>query len=146
MASLLETLAAPSKRPIVIGDCVNLVDQEVAAKGGISGFAIKAAYKVVKGIKPGFIPEVVDALLDDFCRRLQPLVDEAGSKSAKVSSFFPSNGGRVADALLGITDERARQAKNALVKGTYERLRPTAKKHVEEAVPRVGALIEKHAS
>jgi hypothetical protein len=32
------------------------------------------------------------------------------------------------------------------VKGTYERLRPTAKKHVEQALPRLGKLVEKHAS
>jgi hypothetical protein len=31
-----------------------------------------------------------------------------------------------------------------MVKGTYLKLRPTAKKHVEEAVPGVGRLVEKH--
>jgi hypothetical protein len=30
------------------------------------------------------------------------------------------------------------------VKGTYDRLRPSAKKNVEAAVPRLGRLIEKH--
>jgi hypothetical protein len=32
-----------------------------------------------------------------------------------------------------------------VVKATYERLRGTAKKNVEAAVPRLGRLIEKHA-
>jgi hypothetical protein len=51
----------------------------------------------------------------------------------------------VADALLGITDRRAQRAKNQLVKGTYEKLRGQAKKHVETAVPRLGELFERHA-
>jgi hypothetical protein len=37
-----------------------------------------------------------------------------------------------------------RNAQSGLVKGTYEKLRGTAKKNVEAAVPRVGKLIEKH--
>ena len=57
-----------------------------------------------------------------------------------------ANPGRVADALLSITDKRAQNAKNQVVKGTYEKLRSGAKKHVEAAVPRLGQLFEKHAS
>jgi hypothetical protein len=52
----------------------------------------------------------------------------------------------VSEALLAITDGRAQRAKNQAVKGTYEKLRPTAKKHVEAAVPRIGRLVAKHAS
>jgi hypothetical protein len=32
-----------------------------------------------------------------------------------------------------------------VVKGTYDKLRGTAKKNVEAAVPRLGKLIERHA-
>lgn len=49
--------------------------------------------------------------------------------------------GEVADALLGITDDRAKVAKNATMKSAYERLRPQGKKHVEEAIPRVGRTL-----
>ncbi len=34
---------------------------------------------------------------------------------------------------------------HGVVKGAYEKLRGTAKKNVEAAVPRLGRLIEKHA-
>ncbi len=43
-------------------------------------------------------------------------------------------------------DGKAARSKNAVVKGTYDRLRGMAKKHVESAIPRLGKLIEKHAS
>ena len=54
--------------------------------------------------------------------------------------------GQVADALLAISDERAARAKNQGAKKAYEKLRPSGKKHVETAVPRLGRLIAKYAS
>jgi len=52
--------------------------------------------------------------------------------------------GDVAEALLSITDERAKRATNNTAKAAYEKLRPTGKKHVEEAVPRLARMIEQH--
>jgi hypothetical protein len=144
--TLLETLAVAPKRETVIADTLTVIDQEVASKGGISGMAIKAAYKLVKSFKPGFIHEVVDAMLDDFCRNLQPVVDDALAQGKPIGEFFAANPGRVADALLAITDERARRSSHGTIKAAYEKLRGTAKKHVEEAAPRVGAMIQKHAA
>ena len=62
-----------------------------------------------------------------------------------VGSHFIANAGRMADALLAITDEKAKRA-SGMVKSTYDRLRGTAKKNVEAAAPRLGRLVEKHAS
>lgn len=144
MPTLTEALTDPSKKTAVVDDCLKLIDEEVADKSGISGLAIKAGYGAVKGIKPGFIRHVVEDLLPEFAKALEPIYGEAAGKG--VSSHFNANAGRAADALLGITDAKAKNAKSGVVKGTYEKLRPTAKKHVEQAIPRLGKLIEKHAS
>jgi len=145
MPTLAETFGTPAKRPIVIGDCCTLIDQEVDSKGGLSGFAIKGGYKLVKGFKPGFIPDVVESLLPDFCTAVQPIIDDARKQGRPIGAFFSGNRDRVAEALLAITDERAKRSTHGAVKSMYEKLRGMAKKNVEEAVPRVGALIEKHA-
>lgn len=144
MPRLADVLSDASKRHALIADCQTVIDQEVDDKGGLSGIAIKTAYKVVKGIKPGFIKDAIDGLIDDFAKNLQPIVDEAEAQGKSVPDFFNANRGRVADAMLVITDERAKKSKHGVVKGTYEKLRPTAKKHTEEAVPRVGKLFEKY--
>lgn len=143
MASLPEVLAA--KKDAVVSDCCTLLDQEVADKGGLSGLAIKAGYAAVKGIKPGFIREAVEHLLPDFSKALDPLFQEAKTGGVAVSTHFIGNASRVADSLLAITDERAKRA-SGLVKGTYEKLRPTGKKNVEAAVPRLSRVIEKHTA
>jgi hypothetical protein len=144
MPTLPDTLLANPKRQAVIDDACVVLDQEVSDKGGLSGLAIKGAYGVIKGIKPGFIREVVDGLLEDFLKAVDPLYQEAVAKGVRPSAHFTANGGRVADALLAITDERAKRAQRAIVKSTYEKLRPSAKKHVEAAAPRLGGLLDRH--
>jgi hypothetical protein len=144
MPRLQDIVTDQAKRKNLIEDCCKVLDQEVDSKGGLSGLAVKAAYKLVKGFKPGFVPGTVDSLLDDFCKQLQPFVDQAEEKKTSVSSHFGATRGPIADALLSITDERAKRSKHGTIKGTYERLRPTAKKHTEEAIPRVGTLIEQY--
>jgi hypothetical protein len=146
MPTLTEVITVPAKRPAVIRDAGFLIDDEVKKKGGLSGAAIKMAFAAVKAVKPGFIPEAIDHMLDDFARRLEPFYEsfQKAGTGRSLPDHFNGQSGAIADALLGITDERAQRAKNATVKKTYEKLRPSAKKHVEEAVPGIARLIEKH--
>jgi hypothetical protein len=146
MPSLPEILTSESTKGRVIEDCCALIDAEVKDKGGISGLAIKAGYGAVKGVKPGFVRNVVSDLLPDFARALDPIYQEAKSAGKPIADFFVAGSSRVAEALLAITDEKARRAKNPLVKGTYEKLRGSAKKNVEAAIPRLAKMIETHAS
>ncbi|KYF84540.1 DUF6918 family protein [Sorangium sp. So ce388] len=142
---LSETLLDANKKSQVVADCCTLVDEEVASKGGLSGLAVKAGYAAVKGIKPGFITQVVEKLLPEFATKLDPLWTEATS-SGNASSYLSSNRSRVADALLSVTDAKAKSSSSGVVRGTYEKLRGSAKKNVEDAVPRLAQLIQKHAS
>jgi len=146
MPTLTDMLLAPGNRPKVIADCVQLINEEVDSKGGLTGIAVKASYALVKAVKPGFINEAVDHMLDDFVKRLEPFWADAQAKNEPVGALVNARSGEVADALLTISDERAARAKNQGVKKAYEKLRPTAKKNVEAAVPRLGRLIAKYAS
>ena len=142
---LTEALTSDAKKAAVVEDCLALIDSEVGDKGGLSGLAIKAGYGVVKGIKPGFVKQAVSDLLPEFAKALEPIYLEAKAKSAPVAEYFKENSTRVADALLAITDAKAQRSKSGAVKGTYEKLRGSAKKNVEAAVPRLGKMVEKHA-
>lgn len=144
MASLKELLGGADKRGAIIDDSLRVLDAEVDSKGGLGGMAIKTAFKVVKGVSPGFLRQVVDHLLDDFLDALDPVYQEALAKGVAPRAHLQSNPSRVADALLAITDRRAQNAKNATIKKAYESLRGQAKKHVEAAVPRLGEMFERH--
>ncbi|MCG5054334.1 MAG: hypothetical protein KA712_15325 [Myxococcales bacterium] len=145
MSSLNEILTRPGVRPLVIKDCERLIEEEVDSKG-LAGLPIKAAYKVVRAVKPGFIPEVIEHLLGDFASALDPLFQEAKTANAPIEAYLSARAGQAAEALLAITDGRAGKAKNQMVKTTYEKLRPSAKKHVEAAIPRVSRMVGKHAA
>jgi hypothetical protein len=146
MKTLQSVLTDPAVRPAVVADSVKVIDEEVDSKGGLTGFAIKGAYALVKAVKPGFVAAAFDDMLEDFASRLDPIYQAARQASQPVDSYMAGRPGEVADALLGITDDRAKKAKNQGVKKAYEKLRPTAKKHVEAAVPRIGKLIARHTA
>lgn len=142
MTTLVEKLTAPEIRPKVVAACVELVDREVDGKGGLSGLAIKAGYKVVKTLKPGFVTSVVDTLLPEFAEALTPIWEREGKGGAdSFVKYVDGHAEEVADALLQVTDARAGNAKNSTVKKTYERLRPSAKQNVIAAVPNLASTL-----
>lgn len=146
MPTLTDMLLVPGNRPKVIADCVQLINEEVDAKGGLTGLAVKGAYALVKAVKPGFVTEAVDHMLDDFVKRLEPFWADAQTKNEPIGPLMNARAPQVADALLAISDERAARSTNPTLKKAYEKLRPTGKKHVEQAVPRVARLVQKYAS
>ena len=149
MATLAEKLTAPDVRPKVIRACEDLVAAEVASKGGFTGAAIKTAFSVVKKIKPGIIGEVIDKLLPEFAQALDPMHQEAltkaGEQGRPASEAFvehlESNQDKAANALLSVTDARARSAKNSTIGKTYDKLRGNAQEHVRTAVPNLARTL-----
>lgn len=144
MTTLRELISSNASRETLIADAQQVLDSEVDSKGGLSGMAIKGAYKLVKGVSPSFVREAIDTLLDPFLDALDPLFQDAKQKGLNVTTHLSANKGRTADALLSITDAKAARAKNQAIKKMYDKLRGMAKEHVEAAVPRLGDLIVKH--
>ena len=144
MKTLNDVLKDESKLTAIIEDCCRLVDDEVSGKRGISGMAIKTGYKVVQGVRPGFVRNVMKALLPEFADAMEPIRQEASEKGQPLGSYFATNSDRVADALLAVTDARASASNLGAVKAAYGKLRGSAKKNVESAVPGLGRIVEKY--
>ncbi len=145
MATLAETLLTADNRPVLVADCAQLVKDEVASKKGVSGLAIKAGFKTVTTFKKGIIPDVVDVLLDDFIREVEPYHAEFRAQGGgDFRAYCVQNADRIAEALLSITDQRADKSKHKTLVKAYHKLRPQGHKQVVEAMPRVGAMLQKH--
>src|ERR1700722_16220905 len=99
MPNLVESLTSESKKSAVADDCVALIDAEVSDKGGLTGLAIKAGYKAIQNVKPGFIRQAVTDMLPEFARALDPIYQDAKTSGRQVRDFFNANAPRVADAL-----------------------------------------------
>ena len=146
MTTLTERLDTVD-RQIVINDTATLIDQEVANKSGLSGMAIKGGYKVVKKLKPNMIEEAIDGLLDDFSKALDPLYQDfiADDGASSFETYLAGHDKQAANDLLGITDRKAENTDHKVLKKTYGKLRGQAEKHVRQALPGVGRLIDRHA-
>lgn len=140
---LVERIGVAPHREKVIADCCTLIDAQVKAKSGFSGIAIKGLYATVKTFKKGFVPSVVNAMLDEWLGKLQPYHDKWAGAGA-FAEFLTARSDEVAEDLLKVTDARAAKSEHGTVKKLYEKNRGTAKKNVIEAVPDLGKLIEKH--
>jgi hypothetical protein len=143
MSTLVEVLGKAPKRDAVIADCINLIDAQVKQKS----FIIKGAYATVKTIKKGFVPEVVDSLLDDWLSKLQPHYDKwSANKSSSLSDYLVARSDDVAEDLLSVTDARAEKSSHGTAKKMYGKMRDGAKRNVVEAIPDLAKLVEKHVA
>ncbi len=142
MATLREIVDDEARRPAVVDAALHLLDEEVARKRGLVGTMIKAAYKTVKGVSPGFLRSVLEQLLPPFAAAMEPFVERAQAAGESMERYLSAHASDAADALLRITDRRAETAKTAVVRSLYKKLRGKAKPHVEEAMAGVGRLID----
>ncbi len=141
MPTLVELFGKDPVRALVVADCIALIEAQVKQKG----FVIKSAFATVKAIKKTFVPEVVDALLDDWLGKIQPHHDRwATAKTSTFSEYVIARSEDVAEDLLTVTDERAEKTSHTTARKMYQRMREGAKKNVVEAIPDLARLIERH--
>jgi hypothetical protein len=138
--TLSTILTDPAAKDQIVADCVQLIDQQVSAKGGLGGMALKATYGVVKGIGASYIPGAVERLLPEVVTTLEPLWAE-GLQGGDPVAYLSQRPAEVADAILSITDSRVTKTTNGLVKSSYGKLRQSIKGDVEAAVPGLAQIL-----
>ncbi|MEG4799012.1 hypothetical protein QUB63_02565 [Microcoleus sp. ARI1-B5] len=142
---LSDILLNENKRDTIVDDCVKLIDKQVAAAPGLGGLALKAAYSTVKGIRADYCAQVVDQLLPEISIALDPMWTEAVNNGSPVE-YLAQRKAQVADQLLQISDKKAENSTRAVVKGAYAKLRPSAKTYVENGIPDLAEIINKHSA
>ncbi len=141
MPTLVEQLGKEPIRQQVIADCVQLIDAQVKQKGLI----VKSAYATIKAIKKKFVPEVVDGMLDEWLGKIQPHYDKwASNKASSFTDFLIARSDDVAEDLLSVTDARAKSTTHTTAAKMYNKMRPSAKRDVIEAIPDLAKMIERH--
>ncbi len=146
-ATLRQILLAPDTRPQVIADCYALIEQEISGKSGISGTAVKLAYKTVNTFMPGHVRHMVESLLPDMVDKLEPYwADFTTSGGSEFGDYLAKHGEEVSQALLSVTDARAKASGRPTIIKAYGSVRGGATKHIQAALPQVGDLVLKYAA
>ena len=141
---LSEIIKDKAVRAQLTAECTKLIDRQVAAKGGLSGMAMKTAYGVIKGVGASYIPGAIDRILPDACRALDPIWQE-GNAAGDPVKYLSDHSDRTADSLLSVTDDRIQKTNNGVVSATYKKLRKSVKTDVEAAVPDLAQTLNRYA-
>jgi hypothetical protein len=145
MATLQEMLT-PEVEPHLVADCQALIDGEVNSKSGVSGTAMKAAYKVAATFAPGYYTETIKSILPDMLDALEPFwAGFLESGTAEFGDYLAKHGEEAADALLSVTDRMADVSGRAAIVRAYKMVRGSAGRNIEAALPALGALLQTYA-
>ncbi len=145
-ATLQEILLAPDTQPHVVADCQKLIEQEVSAKSGVSGTAVKAAHKTANTFAPGYLKAKVEQLVPELVVQLEPFwADFSASGSSEFGDYLVKRGEEVSQALLSVTDAHAAQSGRPAIVKAYQAVRGGAAKHITAALPGLGSLVQQYA-
>jgi hypothetical protein len=145
-ATLQQILLTPDNQPKVIADCHTLIELEIKDKSGISGTAVKLAYKTITSFAPGYYNGMVNELVPQIVDKLEPYwADFSTSGSSEFGDYLIKRGGEVSEALLAVTDDYATQSDKPVILRAYKTVRGSAGKNIEAALPRVGEMVRKYA-
>jgi Family of unknown function (DUF6918) len=146
MATLSDALLRPDVYPHVVQDAQALIDQELSGKGGLSGTALKVAYKAVTSFAPGYYETALRNIIPELLFQLDPYwTNFVASGGGHFGDYLASRGGQVAESLLQVTDQMASSSSRAVVVKAYNGVRGGAAKNIEPALPNLGALVQKYA-
>jgi hypothetical protein len=147
MATLQQILLTPENQPHVVDDCLTLIDQEVSGKSGVSGTAVKLAYKTASTFASGYLRVMVQKLVPEMVDKLEQYwADFTASGAGDFGDYLVKHGDEVSEALLSVTDAHAEISTRATILKAYRAVRGGASKHVTAALPNLGALIQKYAA
>ena len=142
----LQEMLTPEVEPQFVVDCQALIDGEVDGKGGISGTATKAAYKVATAFAPGYYTETIRSIAPDMMGALEPFWDDfVASGTAEFGDYLAKHGEEASEALLAVTDQMAEVSGRMAIVKAYKMVRGSAGNNIEAALPAVGALVQKYA-
>lgn len=116
---------------------------EVNGKRGLRGAALRTAFRAFQAIRPGIVEAALRRLLPLFIPALEPHWEASKAEDDPLRAFERRDHA-VAEALLSVTDGLAERAKNRAMVRLYRSLRGHAVQHVQDAVPALGALLNRH--
>lgn len=144
MKNLGEILLAPTRQQAVLADCVRMIEQFVAERGGLKGMAYKTGLKLIKASRPDIVERAVQRLFPEYLGALAPLHERFRAEGGgDFGVFLQSHSAQAVQALLELADRRASAASPG-VRKAYARFRDGAEAEVARLLPALGALITKH--
>src|SRR5690348_2092922 len=142
MPTLPDILLTPENKPHVIDDCLTLIDQEVKGKSGVSGTAVKLAYKTANAFASGYLRGMVELLAPDMIIELEPFwADFTASGAGDFGDYLVKHGDAVSEALLSVTDRRAETSTRPTILKAYKTVRDRKSTRLNSSHPSISYAV-----
>lgn len=146
MGSLADILLAPARKDALVADCVQLIEQHVAGRGGLKGVGLKTAVGVLKAAKPDILARAMQRLLPDCAAALDARYQTSRREGRDFGAELLNREDETCSALLRVADQRVAASQNAAARKVYARLRGSAEDEVKLILPRLAPLIARYAA
>jgi hypothetical protein len=144
--TLQEKLLTPIAQPQVVADTQALVEQELASKSGLSATGLKVAYKGITAFAPGYYQNIINILLPGWVEALEPYwADFNATGGSRFGDYLAKRPEEISEALLAVTDAKGRESGRPTIVRMYNAVRGGATKHIEAALPNLGAMVQRYA-
>lgn len=147
MAGLADLLLNSKQKDRLIADCVQLVEDYVAHRGGLKGVGLRYGLALVKNRKPDIVHRSTQWLLPEFLAALDPLYHrylERDDRELGFDDYVAQHSPTAVRALIGVADRRVAGTPNTVVRSAYRRFRGDAEKEARDLIPPFTAIIARH--
>lgn len=130
-----------------VNDMAEFVSTTVDKQSGLTGMALKGAMSAAKKVDPNIVVKGSRHLIPEMAESLEPLWQEykAGGTS-DFGTHLANNKDRALDAILNVADRNADSISVPGLSKLYKGVRGKAAKVIEQELPTIGQLVEKHAN
>lgn len=142
MTSLYDSI---TDRDAAVADTADFIEQVVSKQSGLKGAAVKSAYAAAKKADSDVATKAARRFLPQLCDGLDQLwqaFKECGQ--ADFGQYLVEHKEVAVNNIMAVADGAAES--NSTANKMYGAVRGTVKKTVEEELPQIGSLAQKHSS
>lgn len=142
MSNLHDILLTEDTRTNLVADLAGLANNTIAAKKGMKGTLVRAGIKTLNGIKPGFMQKMINKLLPDIIKAVEPNIQQ-WDRSKPLGDVLEADKEGVVERILSAVDNMTKNSRG-LVQSTYKKLRPTVGEDVTQTLPELGDIFSRY--
>lgn len=129
----------------LVNDVAQTLETHMAAKGGLTGTAMKLGFNALRAAKPDIAARAARNLLPDIAKALDPIYAEfKAGNGADFGQHLGQHASRASSVVLAAVDVRMAQINNSAATAIYKRFKSSADGELQKLLPVLGGILAKH--
>ncbi|BAU94269.1 hypothetical protein N24_0007 [Corynebacterium suranareeae] len=143
----LKDLLVSTNFDAAVKDMSAFIEETVSKQSGITGIALKGAMAAATKVDSDIVTKGSRRLLPEMADSLDGLWQDykANGGATDFGAHLEANSSSALDAILNVADRNANNINVPGLDKVYKGVRGKAAKVIEQELPKIGQLIEKHA-